>query len=124
MLGASVIDLLILTALTEEAQVVTAVLDQVATKVEGDGQVRLYDYSAGAGRSYRIGAVSAHQMGAVGMGVFAAPLLKNLRPRSAALVGIAAARPSRSAAQPGSQSELRLTGQGNLVAAHYSGDRP
>jgi nucleoside phosphorylase len=86
-----VVDLLIVTALTEEAQVVTAVLSHVAEKVMGDGDLQLYKYRSGTGHLYCVGAVSAHQMGAVGMGVFAAPLLKELCPTRAALIGIAAA---------------------------------
>ncbi|HLK99141.1 MAG TPA: hypothetical protein VK539_01085 [Myxococcaceae bacterium] len=85
------IDLLLLTALTEEAQVTVAVLDAVATQVDVTGRVRLYDYPLSAGRVARVAVVSAHQMGAVAMGVFAAPLLSSLRPRTACLIGIAAA---------------------------------
>lgn len=85
------IDLLLVTALTEEAQVVEAVLTQVATWVNEEGPCRLYDYQAGMERTCRIATASAHQMGAVGMGVFTTPLLEKLRPRSAVLVGIAAA---------------------------------
>lgn len=82
-------DLLVVTALTEEAQVVRAVLDAVATATQ-NGDVRLYDYVGFRGRKLRVAVASAHQMGAVNMGVFAAPLFHAVRPRSATLVGIAA----------------------------------
>lgn len=91
------IDLLLATALTEEAQVVSAVLDRVATAVTVNGgsdvgrRVRLYDYPVEGGRVCRVATASAHHMGAVDMGVFAAPLLGRLRPRAATLIGIAAA---------------------------------
>ncbi|MFY0579193.1 AAA family ATPase [Cystobacter fuscus] len=85
------IDLLLLTALTEEAQVAVAVLDAVATQVGETGGIRLYNYSLWPGREACIAVASAHQMGAVAMGVFAAPLLDRLRPRTACLIGIAAA---------------------------------
>lgn len=84
------IDLLLVTALTEEAQVVNAVLDQLAEPRQQRDHVHLYEYVVGD-HCYQLAAASAHQMGAVGMAVFAAPLFREWRPRSAALIGIAAA---------------------------------
>jgi len=87
------LDMLLVTALTEEHQVVTAVLEELATpagQATGDNY-QLYDYDAGEGRVYRVATASAHQMGAVKMGVFAAPLFSGLKPACAALIGIAAA---------------------------------
>lgn len=83
-------DLLIVTALTDEAQVVRAVLDTFAQPI-ADRPIRRYRYSRGDGSPLEIGIASAHQMGAVSMGVFAASLFENLKPRSTSLVGIAAA---------------------------------
>lgn len=85
------IDLLVVTALTEEAQIVAAVLGLVATEQRIDQQLTLYEYTCPSGRKMQIAAASAHAMGAVNMGVFTSPLLQELRPRSATLVGIAAA---------------------------------
>lgn len=85
------IDLLLVTALTEEAQVVSALLSLVAKKTHEQGDATFYDYLLGSGAIVRVATASAHAIGAVSMGVFAAPLLKELQPRSAALVGIAAA---------------------------------
>jgi nucleoside phosphorylase len=85
------IDLLIVSALTEEAQVVRAVLDRVGKALPDAHGVKVYEYPTGHSSACRVAIVSAHNMGAVGMGVFAAPLLEKLRPRVATLVGIAAA---------------------------------
>lgn len=85
------IDLLVLTALTEEAQVVKALLDEVCVQEGADGHIRVYRYAGLSDLTFRIAAASAHHMGAVGMGVFAAPLLNGVKPKAAALVGIAAA---------------------------------
>ncbi|MFV8754701.1 hypothetical protein ACNOYE_29490 [Nannocystaceae bacterium ST9] len=81
-----------MTALTEEHQVVTAILEELATFVEKtDHHVRHYDYDASNGHVYRFAVTSAHQMGAHKMAAFIAPLLKELSPAAAVLVGIAAA---------------------------------
>jgi nucleoside phosphorylase len=85
------IDLLIATALTEEAQVVSAVMSRVAKEHHKRGHVIVHEYFLGDGTAARVATASAHQMGAVNMGVFIAPLLNDLRPRSTTLVGIAAA---------------------------------
>ncbi len=84
------IDLLVLTALTEEAQVVRAVLDAVAHPVQSHNDLHLYEYFGKGDKAFSIAAACAHDQGAVDMGVFASPLLERLRPRSASLVGIAA----------------------------------
>lgn len=83
-------DLLLLTALTEEAQVAASVLGEVAVLRETVKGVRTYDYKTKKG-VYRVAAASAHQMGATPMGVFLTRILGHCRPRCAALVGIAAA---------------------------------
>jgi tetratricopeptide (TPR) repeat protein/nucleoside phosphorylase len=86
------VDMLIATALTEEHQVVIAVLDHLATFVgESPSHVRMYTYGTGNGRVYQIAAASAHQLGAVKMGLFAATMFSEFSPARAALVGIAAA---------------------------------
>ncbi|HEX7836388.1 MAG TPA: NB-ARC domain-containing protein, partial [Kofleriaceae bacterium] len=85
------IDLLVATALTEEAQVVSAVMSRVAKGRSTRGHVAVYEYPRGDGTTARVATASAHQMGAVNMGMFIAPLLKDLHPHSTALVGIAAA---------------------------------
>ncbi|MDE2369702.1 MAG: trypsin-like peptidase domain-containing protein [Burkholderiales bacterium] len=84
-------DLLIVTALTEEQQVVDAVLRESATfRGLGDHYVSIFDFDRGDGRIYRIGSASAHQMGATKMGAYCAPIFKDLSPEAAVLVGIAA----------------------------------
>lgn len=85
------VDLFLVTALTEEAQVVTAVMSQTAQKIYSHDHVTFYDYQIHDMTILRIATASAHQMGAVDMGVFAARQFERFRPRSAALVGIAAA---------------------------------
>lgn len=85
------VDLLIVTALTEEAQVVAATLLLAATHVCADGALTFYEYALADGRSARLATASAHSLGAVSMSVFTSPLLREVRPRSATLVGIAAA---------------------------------
>lgn len=85
------IDLLIVTALTEEAQVVSAVMELVATRTGEHGELTFYDFPIGDGRVARVATASAHSQGATSMGVFVAPLLSVAnKPRSASLVGIAA----------------------------------
>ncbi len=85
------INLLLLTALTEEAQVVRGVLDIVATRTKAEGSLQLYEYwQKTRGTRYQVATASAHSMGAVAMGIFTAQILKEVRPRSVALVGIAA----------------------------------
>lgn len=85
-------DLIVLTALTEEAQVVIAVLDSVAEHVETTkvGMTAVHSYTYGAAPA-RIAVASAHDLGAVSMGIFATALLEKLAPQAAVLVGIAAA---------------------------------
>jgi nucleoside phosphorylase len=85
------IDLLVFTALTEEGQVVEAVMAEVATRRDAIGDLTLYDVRWKDGRTAVVATACAHHLGAVNFAVFAAPLLKNIRPRSATLVGIAAA---------------------------------
>ncbi len=85
------IDLLIFTALTEEGQVVEAVMAEVARRRDAVGDLTLYDVCWPDGRTAVVATACAHHLGAVNMAVFAAPRLKDFRPRSATLVGIAAA---------------------------------
>jgi nucleoside phosphorylase len=85
------IDLLIVTALTEEAQVVNAILSHVGTKGSPYDKVTPYSYRVRDTAMLRVATACAHQVGAVDMCGFASDLLGRLRPRSATLVGIAAA---------------------------------
>ncbi|TIH11695.1 hypothetical protein D0S45_19705 [Marinifilum sp. JC120] len=85
-------EVLIVTALTEEHQVVTAVLNEKATFIGQDiNQVGLYDFNLNGESSCRIGICCAHQMGATKMGAFVAPLFMELMPKTTVLIGIAAA---------------------------------
>lgn len=91
------IDLLILTALGEEAQVVSAVLDIVGRPlgIRREPPIEVYEFSPtgtieGTG-TFRIAAASAHEMGAVAMSILATLLFQKLKPAVAVLVGIAAA---------------------------------
>ena len=95
MLDSPNIDLLIVTALTEEQQVVHAVLGITATEVGSTGdlprRLTLYDFEAGDAGTYRIGAISRRDMGAVAMTDLMADILASgTRPACAVLVGIAA----------------------------------
>ncbi|MBU0595054.1 hypothetical protein KJ567_00005, partial [Candidatus Bipolaricaulota bacterium] len=90
-LGALAIDLLVVTALTEEAQVVSATLDSVGERMAGEyNGCSIYDYSRGSVR-LSVATASAHEQGAVSMAAFTARLLERVRPTAACLVGIAAA---------------------------------
>jgi nucleoside phosphorylase/tetratricopeptide (TPR) repeat protein len=84
------IDILIITALTEEHQVVTAVLNELAANNGTENDITLYNFQRDYDTNYLIGVVCAHQMGATKMGTFAAPVLKNISPKAAVLIGIAA----------------------------------
>jgi nucleoside phosphorylase len=89
------VDVLILTALTEEQQVVHAVLQRCARYVSTHGalpnRVALYEYACKDGARYLLATASTHDMGAVAMSGFATLLLASgVRPGCAALVGIAA----------------------------------
>lgn len=84
------IDLLLLTALAEEEQVVESVLEQHATRVKREGELAFYDYTH-ENKVYRVAALSACHQGAVSMGIFASSVFARLQPQFAALVGIAAA---------------------------------
>ena len=64
---------------------------EVATRKDAVGDLTLYDVRCKDGRTAVVATTCAHHMGAVNMAVFAAPRLKELLPRSATLVGIAAA---------------------------------
>jgi nucleoside phosphorylase len=85
------VDLLIITALTEEHQVVTAVMKLVASEMAVQGHLRIYQLPLGEDRSCRVVTASAHAIGAVSMAVFATSLFERFQPESATLVGIAAA---------------------------------
>lgn len=74
------IDLLVATALTEEAQVVSAVMSRVAKERSKRDHVTVYDYPLGDGTTARVATASAHQMGAVNMGMFIAPPAERLAP--------------------------------------------
>lgn len=84
------VDLLITTAHTEEARVVEAVLGHVAVEVAEECDVTYYQYALGR-RTACVATASAHKMDAVDLSAFAASMFTQLAPRSATLVGIAAA---------------------------------
>ncbi len=66
-------DVLIVTALTEEHQVVTAVMEELTTYTGKTGDyISIYDYYRRDGSICRFGTVCAHQMGATKMGGFIA----------------------------------------------------
>lgn len=89
------VDVLVLTALTEEQQVVHSVLRRCAAFVKNHGDVpnrmTLYEYQNGANEKYLLATASMHDMGAVAMTEFTVSLLgSGIRPAGAVLVGIAA----------------------------------
>lgn len=84
------VDLLLLTALAEEEQVVETVLELTGARVKRRDHLALYDYPVDD-KIYRVAATSAYHQGAVAMGVFASSILAELKPDCVALVGIAAA---------------------------------
>jgi len=89
------IDVLLLTALTEEQQVVHAVLRRCARWFGEHGdipdQVALYNLAIDGDASYLIATACMHDMGAVAMSSFTNSLLATgLRPAAVALLGIAA----------------------------------
>lgn len=86
----SPVDVMIATALTEEHQVVLAVLDKLATRVGKHNRSIFWRYRTPHG-DYTIAAVSAHALGSISMGGATGPWLQDLRPQFAVLVGIAAA---------------------------------
>jgi serine/threonine protein kinase/nucleoside phosphorylase len=86
------VDILIATALTQEHQVATAVLDKTAQLLEQtDEYARIYRYQTTSNHAYRIALASAHQMSAHKMSTFLTTTLQHLQPALAVLVGIAAA---------------------------------
>jgi len=85
------VDVLIASALTEEHQVVQAVLRTVAQYIGKNGPATLWRYSTPDQRFYTIAAVSAHAQGAIPMSVATGPWLDSIDPGSAVLIGIAAA---------------------------------
>jgi nucleoside phosphorylase len=85
------VNLLLLTALTEEAQVVRGVLDIVAKRINDLGTIPLYEYrQVTSGARLIVATASAHSMGAVAMGIFTTQILKVVQPNSVILIGIAA----------------------------------
>jgi nucleoside phosphorylase/tetratricopeptide (TPR) repeat protein len=89
--GSALVDVLIATALTEENQVVHAVLNELATPTEKNGPAPRWTYSVDDGTSYTLVAVSAHSQGSVNLSGAAPDWFREIKPRCAALVGIAAA---------------------------------
>lgn len=86
------VDLLFVTALLEEHQVVTAVLRRLCQSTgDFDGDLSEYRYTVRTGGTLRIVATSAYRLGGTALGVFAASILKDIRPGRAVLFGIAAA---------------------------------
>ena len=88
------VDILLLTALTEEQQVVEQVL-QLRASYRGQAgeppeRVNVYAYPPDADRPYHVATASIHQMGAVPMAAKAPRLLKAVRPEAAVLLGISA----------------------------------
>lgn len=87
-----VIDVLIVTALTEEAQVVDATMRHVAELVSGpDIRLKEFDLRLLGDRFARIVCASAHAMGATEMASFLPRILADNKVERAVLVGIAAA---------------------------------
>lgn len=91
---APLVDVLLLTALTEEQQVVEQVLQLRASYCGSVGElperVNVYAYPPNVDRPFYVATGSIHQMGAVAMAAKAPGLLKALRPESAVLLGISA----------------------------------
>lgn len=85
------VDIVIATALTEENQVVRAVLDTKAKRIGVRGGAPVWEYTTEDGERYEIASVSAHAIGAPSMALAAARWLEELAPEFAVLVGIAAA---------------------------------
>ena len=85
------LDVLVFTALVEEARVVDAVMRAEASHVHGTNDLEIFDYTLNSnGRTKRIAIASAYEQGATSMAAFAGRLLSQLKPHEAVLVGIAA----------------------------------
>ena len=84
------VELLIITALTEENQVVTSLVERFGLNERPGSDYSVYAITCADRCEKRVAIASAHGQGDA-LGVFAAPLLRELRPRKVALVGIAAA---------------------------------
>jgi len=90
--SANALDFLFVTALTEEHQVLKAVLRRVCDSMGGsDSNILRYRYRERASGACSIAATCAYSMGAVSLGVHIAPILDVLKPKRAVLFGIAAA---------------------------------
>jgi nucleoside phosphorylase len=84
-------DYLFVTALTEEHQVLNALLMHVAKESkESTDEIRRYDYVTEKKGTLSIAAVSAFEKGAVSMGVYISPLLHSMKPQKVILFGISA----------------------------------
>lgn len=84
-------DILIFSALTEEHQVICAILDDVAKLVSSTRDVRTYEFITDNSLRFTIGVCSAHLQGSAGLSSVATQHLQRLHPKCAALIGIAAA---------------------------------
>jgi len=91
-------DILIFTALTEEHQVVSSIMDDLAVFTNDDQGVRIYEFVTPHGTRFKIGICSAHLQGASTLSAVATRQLAEYRPKVAALLGIAAVVDTRSLA--------------------------
>lgn len=86
------VDLLLVTALTEEHQVLSSIMNNTAEFIEKiENHVEIYRYTTSQKKQYTVATVSSHAIGAVRLGAFIATVLSAIDPRAAILVGIAAA---------------------------------
>lgn len=83
--------LLIFSALTEEHQVICAIMNEVATLKSTSNVVRTYEYLTDHSHQITIGVCSAHLTGSSSLSAFATSQLERFSPKCAALIGIAAA---------------------------------
>jgi nucleoside phosphorylase len=84
------IDLLLLTALPEEHQVVSSVLERVGKHANDGDRYDVFELGGRAGHGQRVGLACSQQIGGIGIGVLATSLFEVLRPRLSVLVGISA----------------------------------
>jgi len=112
------VDVLILTALTEEQRVTRSVLSSLSRPAGEHGaiptRVSLYQFMSRESETYLIATACAHDMGGVAMSTFTASLLDvgGIRPTCAILTGIAASI----------QPDLASPGDVAVASEVYAGD--
>lgn len=85
------IDYLFVTALVEEHQVIRAILSNIAEESQkSTDDILRYNYTTDQKKLIQIAVASAFEKGAVAMGVFISPLLREMKPKKVILFGIAA----------------------------------